>query len=289
MNPSPLRYPGGKYKMYEYVAQLIQENNCNTYIEPFCGGAAVALELLFDGVVKKIIINDYDYTIYCFWDSVLHRTDEFIKMVLQVEVSMEEWYKQKAIREDLDNYNSLEIGFSTFFLNRTNRSGIIDKAGPIGGFTQQGDYPINCRFNKERLVAQIKKIGEKRDSIKIYNLEALDFIDDVILKTRKAFIFFDPPYYGKGPWLYTNFYCHGDHVNLAHAILEKLKNRKWIVTYDNVNAIKSMYSKVNCVEFELKYSLQSKRSGSEVMLFSKQIRRPEQEQKYIKTIQSEEL
>lgn len=289
MNPSPLRYPGGKYKMYEYVAQLIQENNCNTYIEPFCGGAAVALELLFDGVVKKIVINDYDYTIYCFWDSVLHRTDEFIKMVLQVDVSMEEWYKQKAIREDLDSYNSLEIGFSTFFLNRTNRSGIIDKAGPIGGFSQQGDYLINCRFNKERLVAQIKKIGEKRDSIKVYNLEALDFINDVILKTRKAFIFFDPPYYGKGPGLYTNFYCHGDHANLAQAILEKLKNRKWIVTYDNVNAIKSMYSKVNSVEFELKYSLQSKRSGSEVMFFSKQIHRPEQEQKYIKTIQSEEL
>lgn len=86
-------------------------------------------------------------------------------MVLQVEVSMEEWYKQKAIREDLNSYNSLEIGFSTFFLNRTNRSGIIDKAGPIGGFTQQGDYLINCRFNKERLVAQIKKIGEKRDFI----------------------------------------------------------------------------------------------------------------------------
>jgi len=289
MNPSPLRYPGGKYKMYEYVAQLIQENNCNTYIEPFCGGAAVALELLFDGVVKQIIINDYDYTIYCFWDSVLHRTDEFIKMVLQVDVSMEEWYKQKAIREDLDSYNSLEIGFSTFFLNRTNRSGIIDKAGPIGGFSQQGDYPINCRFNKERLVAQIKKIGEKRDSIKVYHLEALDFIDDVISKTRKAFIFFDPPYYGKGSGLYTNFYCHGDHANLAQAILEKLKKRKWIVTYDNVNAIKSMYSKVNSVEFELKYSLQSKRSGSEVMFFSKQIHRPEQEQKYIKTIQSEEL
>lgn len=289
MNPSPLRYPGGKYKMYEYVAQLIQQNNCNTYIEPFCGGAAVALELLFDGVVKKVIINDYDYTIYCFWDSVLHRTDEFIQMVLQVEVSMEEWYRQKAIREDLDSYNSLEIGFSTFFLNRTNRSGIIDKAGPIGGFMQQGEYPIDCRFNKERLVAQIKRIGEKRDSIEVYNLEALDFIDDVISKTRKSFIFFDPPYYGKGPGLYTNFYCHGDHANLAQAILEKLKNRKWIVTYDNVNAIKNMYAKVNSVEFELKYSLQSKRSGTEVMFFSKQILRPRQEQKYIKTIQSEEL
>lgn len=289
MNPSPLRYPGGKYKMYKYVAQLIKDNDCNTYIEPFCGGAAVALELLFNGVVKKIIINDYDYTIYCFWDSVLNRTDELIELILQADVSMEEWHKQKAIREDLDNYNSLEIGFSTFFLNRTNRSGIIDKAGPIGGFSQQGDYPIDCRFNKERLVEQIKKIGEMKNCIKVYNLEALDFIDDVILKTRKAFIFFDPPYYGKGPGLYTNFYSHGDHANLAQAILKKLKGRKWIVTYDNVNAIKNMYSKVDSVEFELKYSLQSKRAGSEVMFFSKQIQRPEQEKNYIKIIQSEEL
>ena len=189
MNPSPLRYPGGKYKMYSYVAQLIKDNDCSTYIEPFCGGAAVALELLFNGVVKKIIINDYDYTIYCFWDSVLNRTSEFIELILQSEVSMEEWYKQKAIRENLDKYNSLDIGFSTFFLNRTNRSGIIDKAGPIGGFSQQGNYHIDCRFNKERLVEQIQKIGSMKKFIKIYNLEALDFIDDVILKKRKAFVF----------------------------------------------------------------------------------------------------
>lgn len=288
MNPSPLRYPGGKYKLYKYIVELIKENNCKTYVEPFCGGAAVALELLFDDVVKNVIINDYDYTIYCFWDSVLHRTDEMIEMVLQTDISMEEWYRQKDIRNDLDNHDSLEIGFSTFFLNRTNRSGIIDKAGPIGGFSQQGNYPINCRFNKERLAAQIKKIGDKRDSIQVYNLEALDFIDDIILDTRKAFIFFDPPYYGKGPGLYTNFYSHGDHANLARTILKKLKNRKWIVTYDNINAIKNLYSKVDSVEFELKYSLQSKRFGREVMFFSKQIHRPQQEKNYITTVQSEE-
>lgn len=289
MNPSPLRYPGGKYKMYSYVAQLIKDNDCSTYIEPFCGGAAVALELLFNGVVKKIIINDYDYTIYCFWDSVLNRTSEFIELILQSEVSMEEWHKQKAIRGNLDKYNSLDIGFSTFFLNRTNRSGIIDKAGPIGGFSQQGNYHIDCRFNKERLVEQIQKIGSMKKFIKIYNLEALDFIDDVILKKRKAFVFFDPPYYGMGPGLYTNFYSHGDHANLAQAVLKKLKGRKWIVTYDNVNAIKNMYSKVDSVEFELKYSLQKKRAGSEVMFFAKQTQRPKEEKNYIKIIRGGEL
>ena len=281
MNPSPLRYPGGKYKLYRYIAELVRENNCNIYIEPFCGGAAVALELLFSGVVNEIVINDYDYTIYCFWDSVLNRTEEFVQMILDTDVNLNEWRRQKEIRDNPNVYTPLEIGFSTFFLNRTNRSGIIDKAGPIGGLTQQGDYPIDCRFNKVRLIAQIKRIAEYKEHIKLYNLEALDFIEDVILTKKKAFIFFDPPYYGKGPRLYTNFYSHGDHVNLAKTIQRKLKHRKWIVTYDNVNEIKAMYAKSAGVEFELQYTLQTKRSGSEVLFFAKNTKRPINEETFI--------
>lgn len=281
MNPSPLRYPGGKHKLYKYVAELVRINNCDTYIEPFCGGAAVALELLFEGIVRDVIINDYDYSIFCFWDSILNRTEEFVQLVEHVEVNLAEWYRQKEVRGNIDAHTPLEIGFSTFFLNRTNRSGIIDKAGPIGGLTQQGNYLIDCRFNKPRLISQIRRIADQRDHIKIYNLEALDFIESVILKKRKAFIFFDPPYYGKGPGLYTNFYTHGDHVNLANAILNKLGNRKWIVTYDNLNAVKAMYVKAKSVEFELQYTLQTKRSGSEVLFFSKKIQRPINEREYI--------
>lgn len=284
MNPSPLRYPGGKYKLNKYVAELVRENNCSTYIEPFCGGAAVALELLFTNSVKRIVINDYDYSIYCFWYDVLYRTDDFIDMILQTEVSIEEWRRQKNVRENLKEHDTLEIGFSTFFLNRTNRSGIIDKAGPIGGMLQQGEYTIDCRYNSKRLIEQIRKIAEKREFIKLYNLEALDFIDEVILNTRKSFVFFDPPYYSKGPGLYTNFYTHGDHANLAQSILSKMKNRKWIVTYDNVNAIKNMYCKVESLEFALQYSLQTKREGSELMFFSKSIRHPRNERQFISII-----
>ena len=289
MNPSPLRYPGGKYKLYPYVSKLVEENSCTTYIEPFCGGAAIALGLLFDGIVKNIIINDYDYTIYCFWDSILHRTDEFVQMIENTDVTLEEWHTQKLIRENIEDYDSLQIGFSTFFLNRTNRSGIIDKAGPIGGLQQSGNYPIDCRFNKSRLIEQIRKIAAHRDHIEIYNMEALDFIEEIILKKRKIFIFFDPPYYGKGPGLYTNFYTHGDHVNLANTILEKLKNRRWIVTYDNVNQIKAMYAKAASIEFKLQYTLQSKKSGSEVMFFAKNTRRPTQEDELINILQSEDV
>lgn len=284
MNPSPLRYPGGKYKLYKYVAELVKINQCTTYVEPFCGGAAIALELLFEGLVEKIIINDYDYTIFCFWDSVLNETEDFVQLIEQTDVTLEEWHKQKEVRVNLDEHSRLEIGFSTFFLNRTNRSGIIDKAGPIGGLRQSGNYPIDCRFNKKNLIRQIRKIAQYKDRISLFNLEALDFIQSVILKKRKLFIFFDPPYYSKGPGLYTNFYVHGDHANLALEILVRLKNRKWIVTYDNVCEIKTMYSKAPKIEFQLQYTLQDKRNGSEVMFFSKHVQRPENEADFLNII-----
>lgn len=284
MNPSPLRYPGGKYKLYNYIAELVRVNDCTTYIEPFCGGAAVAIELLLNGVVNKIIINDYDYTIYCFWYSILYETEAFIELIQNVDVSLQEWHAQKNIRNGIDDYDLLEIGFSTFFLNRTNRSGIIDKAGPIGGLNQTGNYAIDCRFNKERLITEIRRIAEQREHIKLYNMEALTFIEEVVVHTKKSFVFFDPPYYGRGPELYTNFYTHGDHLNLSKAILTKLKNRKWVVTYDNVNAIKSMYRKVRSIEISLQYTLQEKRKSSEVLFFSRTVVRPQNEQALVKVL-----
>lgn len=284
MNPSPLRYPGGKYKLYKYVAALVKENKCTTYIEPFCGGSAIAIELLFEGVVKKIIINDYDYTIFCFWNSILNQTDDFIGLIENTEVSIQEWKRQKEIRDNVEQYNQLEIGFSTFFLNRVNRSGIIDKAGPIGGKNQSGSYKMDCRFNKKRLIEQIKKIASYKENIQLYNLEAREFIDKIVLKTRNSFAFFDPPYYGKGPELYTNFYVHDDHINLSQDIIKKMKNRKWIVTYDNAKEIKDMYTKADGFEFELCYTLQEKKRACEVMFFSRATKRPQNEEELIKII-----
>ena len=283
MNPSPLRYPGGKYKLYPYVEQLIQINNCSTYIEPFCGGAAIAIQLLISNKVENVIINDYDYSIYCFWDSVINNTELFVKKIEETNINVDEWMIQKKIHDEYQDcsYSSLDIGFSTFFLNRTNRSGIISKAGPIGGYTQDGHYKIDCRFNKEKLIEQIEIIGALSKRIKVFSYEALDFVDNVILKTRNSLVFFDPPYYKKGPVLYQNFYSHGDHNNLAYVITHSLKNRKWIVTYDNVDSIKSMYPNISRIEFALNYSLQKKRKGTEVLFFSKKVVRPFNEDRYL--------
>lgn len=289
INPSPLRYPGGKYKLYRFISKLVETNNCSTYIEPFAGGAALTFALLFNGVVKRVIINDYDYSIYCFWESVLHRTDEFIRLIQKTPVTLEEWHKQKLIRENVFDYDPLVVGMSTFFLNRVNRSGIIDKAGPIGGLQQNGNYLIDCRYNKEDLISRILEISKYREGIKLCNMDAMDFIESEITATRKSFTFFDPPYYNKGRGLYTNFYTHGDHENLAKMICETMRTRKWIVTYDTASEIKNLYSRFDSITFNLSYTLQEKKNGSEFMFFSKQTKRLTNESELLKVIPNAEV
>ncbi|OMC83325.1 DNA adenine methylase [Viridibacillus sp. FSL H8-0123] len=267
---SPLRYPGGKDKTYMYVKDLIIRNNIATYIEPFAGGAAVAIRLLLNGNVKKIIINDYDRSIYALWNTIVNDSERLVKLIERTTITMDEWYKQKAIQENKESTDELSLAFSTLFLNRTNRSGII-KAGVIGGKDQSGKYKLDCRFNKEAIINRIKRISEQSHRIEVYNMDAKNFIFNVIKHTRKSLTFFDPPYYDKGPDLYTNFYSHEDHVELANTIHTQMKNRYWILTYDLAGQIENLYKKYNCKKYYLNYSIAKPTKGQEFIFYSKKV------------------
>lgn len=267
---SPLRYPGGKDKTYQYVKYLVQENNITTYIEPFAGGAAVALRLLLNGDVRKIIINDYDRSIYALWHIILTNHKELINLIDSTEITMNEWYQQKDVQLDKENADEISLAFSTLFLNRTNRAGII-KAGVIGGKAQNGNYKLDCRFNKEEIIKRINNIADRADCIEIYNMDAQEFISTVIKRTRKSLTFFDPPYYDKGPDLYTNFYKHADHVNLANTIKNEMKNRYWILTYDIAEQIEAMYDGYEPQKYHLNYSIAKPTKGQEFIFFSKKV------------------
>lgn len=265
---TPLRYPGGKTRLYFLVKKLIKVNNCQTYIEPYAGGAGVALKLLFNNDVQKIMINDFDKAIYSFWYSVLNYTDELVKKIEETPITMDEWYIQKNIYENKSNSKSiLELGFATLFLNRTNRSGIL-KAGVIGGKSQQGKYKLDCRFNKVELIRKIKKIASFKARIKLYNLDAEDFIRRNISKTKDSFTFFDPPYYKKGPGLYTNFYSHENHLSLSETIKNSMKDKKWILTYDFSEEIFRMYQDYPNKLYYLNYSVARPGKGIEYIFYS---------------------
>ena len=269
-NYSPLRYPGGKVKLYELIKEIIEKNNLRgcIYIEPFAGGAGLALALLMNGIVDKVVLNDLDKSIYAFWYSILNLTDDFIEKILKTPLTLEEWIRQREVQKNKSQSNLFELGFSTFFLNRTNRSGIIN-GGPIGGKKQEGKYKIGDRFNKKNLIKRIRKIVNYKDKIEIYNLDALEFIDSYKFNTQ-CFVYFDPPYYNKGPELYQNSYTHLDHLKLSKKV-QKLKNIAWIMTYDNVAAIKEMYSNFHVVDIELIYTAGKIKAGQEILIYGHNI------------------
>ena len=265
---TPLRYPGGKSQVYDFVKELIQLNNSTTYIEPYMGGMGVALRLLLNNEVKKIMVNDYDRAIYAFWFSVLNHSEQLIKKIETTPITIDEWKNQRAIQQNKDICDDLlTLGFSTLFLNRTNRSGII-KAGVIGGIRQNGNYKLDCRFNKEKIIKKIRLISSVKNQIKLYNMDAEKFIRLNISKTKNSFTFFDPPYYSKGPGLYTNFYKHDDHQKLANTIDKYMNNKHWILTYDTEKQILDMYSKYRFDIYYLNYSIMKPSKGMEYIFYS---------------------
>lgn len=262
---SPLRYPGGKGKMLKETIQILKNNNllgC-TYIEPFAGGGNLALNLLFKGFVQKIILNDADIAIYAVWYAILYHNDEFIDFIENIPLTLEEYKKQKYIYNH-EKQDLLKLGKATFYLNRTNRSGII-KAGPIGGYEQKGAYLIDCRFNRENLKNRVKKIHQNREHIEIFNLDAREFISKPFPKN--SFFFIDPPYYNKGASLYRNYFHHKDHVEISQLV--KNLDFPWVVTYDAVPEIINIYNFSKHTEYELSYTVESKRLGKEVMFYNK--------------------
>ena len=273
-NHSPLRYPGGKASIINLMIQFINANQLRLshYAEPFAGGCGLALGLLMRNYVSQIHINDIDRGIWAFWHSVLNHNREFIHRLQTTNVCMDEWYRQREIIRHPTDHEPFELGFATFFMNRTNRSGII-KAGVIGGLQQNGKYLLDCRFNKDQLARRIERIGLYNNKIHLTNLDALDFLDAMNNHKPNTLVCIDPPYFKQGSSLYTNFYKDQDHELLAKKI-HSLK-KPWILTYDNEPAIKSLYKKYRQLEFNLNYFAQTKRVGTELMVVSKDIVLPD--------------
>lgn len=269
MHYSPLRYPGGKNKLSAFIAKLCVDNNINGhYVEPYSGGASVALFLLLNNFVKKITINDKDRSIYAFWYSVLHHTERLCTLIVNTPVTIEEWKIQKGVQSKKESAGLLQLGFSTFFLNRTNRSGIIN-AGFMGGVAQTGDYPIDCRYNKADLIARIKAIAARKKNIRILNRDAVDLIDLISseAKNQNVVFYFDPPYYLKASSLYMNHYADDNHQEVSERI-RAIENINWIVSYDNVPQIQDLYAECNKKEYSFNHTAYSSKVGEEILFFS---------------------
>ena len=273
---TPLRYPGGKRRLFAFVGRLLEVNQLWNvqYVEPCAGGASLALALLYEEYASSIYINDLSRPVFAFWHSVLNDADELCRKIDQTEVTIDEWYRQRAVYKNNDTVDLSTLGFATFFLNRTNRSGIIG-GGVIGGKKQTGGWKLNCRFTKEELIRRIRRVSRYGNRIHLYQQDALDFTNNVVARLEgNVLAFYDPPYIEKGKSLYLDNYELDDHRELANRV--RRLGQPWIVTYDYDAAVRyDLFPDYRRLSFELSYSAQHRCRGREAMFFANRLQMPD--------------
>lgn len=263
---SPLRYPGGKNCIFPFMSHFFYENNLLgiSYAEPYAGGAGLALHLLLEGYVQKIYINDLDPYIYLFWKAVLNRTDDLCNWIENVPINLDTWKRYKEIYKKGIEADELEIAKTTFYLNRTNISGVLD-AGPIGGYTQMAKYKIDARFNKADLIKKIRVIASRKQDVVLSNYDGIEFVKLLNRKRSDIFIYLDPPYVEKGHFLYMNCFEQEDHIQLSKFV-SKIRKR-WMISYDMNDLILQIYSKRNMIQYQL-LQCTSNCKKNEILVFS---------------------
>lgn len=273
-NPSPLRYPGGKASLADFFESTIEALGLNTptYVEPYAGGAGAGLDLLYRGVVNRVVINDLDKSIYSVWSSMLNQTDAFLNRLETIPLTVDEWKRQREIyraRDDKD-IDPLDLGFATFYLNRTNRSGVL-RGGIIGGLQQAGTYKLDARFNRATLRARIEQLAAHRSKIYVSHQDGVVRLRHW-LPRENVFAYVDPPYYYKGSFLYLNSFNDRQHADLA-ALLNALADANWVLTYDMADEIKALYPNRKTLDFNLHYSAHRREVASELMVVSNTVAR----------------
>lgn len=272
---SPLRYPGGKGKLARFIADVVRNNDLSDglYVEPYAGGAAIAWELLLTGIVRRVAINDLSRPIYSFWKCVLDRTDELNRLITDTPVTVETRARQKAIFAGEQTADELELGFATFFLNRTNRSGILN-GGMIGGKAQTGKWLLNARYNKGDLISRIERIARARRRVTLTSIDAVEFLRTTSPQWGpKTLVYLDPPYFEKGRDLYYDFYQESDHAGVAAAV-QALKTSPWIVSYDDASPIHELYNPASWLQYTIGYSARGRVRGREAMFVSAGLKVP---------------
>jgi DNA adenine methylase len=270
---SPLRYPGGKWRVARFFERLLRANfeRPPDYLEPFAGGASLALTLLFRGFVSRIFLNDLDPAVHAFWQTVIGDTDRLVRLIEKTPISPAQWRKQRKIYQCGLHESRLQLAFSFFFLNRTSHSGILN-GGMIGGAQQRGDWKIDARFNKRDLIERIRRIAAENKSIHVSGIDGLEFLGQHHRRGNRSMVYVDPPYFNAGRDLYLNAYRPDDHSDVRDAV--HALRAPWVVSYDDVPPIQALYRDARCRHLNLIHTARDTRIGKEVMFFSDQLRIP---------------
>src|SRR3990167_6998031 len=259
---SPLRYPGSKRKLCNYLDKILAKNNYSpqVLIEPFVGGGSVFINFLLRHKEGKVVIEDKDELIYNFWKTLFDEPSYLIRFVKKVRVDLKTFDRYRHVSSHTDKFSRKKLAEACLFLNRTSFSGILNNsAGPIGGREQKSIYKIDCRFGRENLIKKIKSISAFKNRVVVlpYNWEeTLKYVaGEDKYKNARLLYYFDPPFYKKAAQLYRYHFDNVSHKNLRDRLM-KLK-QAWILSYDRAQEIQNLYSAFTRINVSMPYSINS--------------------------------
>lgn len=268
---SPLRYPGGKAALAGLFGDVIGRLGLGEarYVEPYAGGAGAGIALLREGLVRELVINDIDPAVHAFWRVVVDRNDELVKRVRSVPLTIEEWKRQREIyRAGEAGDDPMSLGFAFFYLNRTNRSGVLN-AGVIGGQAQAGRYKIDARFNRDTLAERLQELGKLAERITVTDLDGRTVIQEYASDVS-TFMYIDPPYVQAGSFLYLNAFDARDHRALAD-VVNRIEGAQWLVTYDDAPLIEKLYKRHFTARLSMNYSARYPGRAEELLVASSDV------------------
>jgi len=272
---SPLRYPGSKRRLAKYINEMICANNLqpDLFVEVFAGGASLSLQLLRNETVQQIGLIEKDPLVAAFWKVVFSKdgADWLISRIKEMEVTLERWRELKnTVPRD-----QRERALACLYLNRTSFSGILaPSSGPLGGYEQQSDYLIDCRFTKDTIIKRIEQASALRNKVAfVWQVDWTDGLKRIVQRqeegklSQNAFFYFDPPFFNKAEKLYNYYFTNDDHTKLRDAIVNFEQN--WVLSYDYCDKVEELYTNNPATHIELLYSAAQnggQRKAKEVIL-----------------------
>lgn len=272
---SPLRYPGSKRRLAQYIDEMIYANNLqpDLFVEVFAGGASLSLQLLDSGTVQQVGLIEKDPLVAAFWKVVFSKNDVnwLISQIEEIEITLEKWQEFKNTVPDSLRMRAL----ACLYLNRTSFSGILaPSSGPLGGYEQKSDYPIDCRFPKETLIERVQQASALREKVVfIWQVDWSTGLKRIAQKQgvgklpQNVLFYFDPPFFNKAEKLYNYYFTNGDHAKLRDAIVTL--DHDWILSYDYCDQVEELYTNNAPTHIEMLYSAAQnggQREAKEVIL-----------------------
>lgn len=265
---SPLRYPGGKSKVIDQIAACLNREKLEIFVEVFAGGASLGLSLLDAGWVHELHLNEYDSSVYNFWDVVCTHPDALIERLRGPLPTLEEYFQAKERLRAYKQTSACDVtaAYDFLLLNRTSFAGII-LANPIGG-KHGSDEKMRARWNPQTLIRRISRIAEMSQSIILTYEDAVSYLSNKKFQdSKKTTIFIDPPYTRAGKQLYPESF-EGRHEELAEKVrlfMERNSGSDVVITYDDCPFVRSLYPGAEIRHLSTSWSIYREQPGIKII------------------------